>query len=251
MVKRLHYLTTFTEIIEAYFQYSIPSRAVLSGLIEYNAVNLRDFTEDKHRTTDDTPFGGGPGMVMKIEPILSAISHLRLPSQSGIILLTPKGRKLDQNLLVELSEYEELVFLCGHYEGMDERIGLYAHYAVSIGDYVIGGGEISSLVLTDGIIRLVKNVIGNESSVAQDSFFEGLLDHPQYTKPRIFDELPVPDVLLSGHHQQILRHRRKEALKWTLLLRPELLKEIELSMEDKLLLKEIKNDLSRQLDGLL
>ncbi len=251
MVKRLHYLTTFTEIIEAYFQYSIPSRAVLSGLIEYNAVNLRDFTEDKHRTTDDTPFGGGPGMVMKIEPILSAINHLRLPSQSGIILLTPKGRKLNQNLLVELSEYEELAFLCGHYEGMDERIGLYAHYAVSIGDYVIGGGEISSLVLTDGIIRLVKNVIGNESSVAQDSFFEGLLDHPQYTKPRIFDELPVPDVLLSGHHQQILRHRRKEALKWTLLLRPELLKEIELSMKDKLLLKEIKNDLSRQLDGLL
>jgi tRNA (guanine37-N1)-methyltransferase len=240
MVKKLHYLTTFPEIIEAYFKYSIPGRAVNSGLVDFNIVNLRDFTTDKHRTTDDTPYGGGPGMVMKISPILSAIDALRLPQNSATILLTPKGSLLQQDLLKELSEKDQLVFLCGHYEGMDERIDLYAHYAVSIGDYVIGGGEIASLVMSDGIIRLLKNVLGNESSAEQDSFSHGVLDYPQYTKPRIYDELEVPEVLCSGHHKNIMRYRRKESLKWTLLLRPDLLKKIKLSQEDIKMLKEIK-----------
>ncbi|HOI24666.1 MAG TPA: tRNA (guanosine(37)-N1)-methyltransferase TrmD [Caldisericia bacterium] len=243
MVKKFHYLTTFPEIIEAYFDYSIPGRAVKSGSLAYNIVSLRDFTTDKHKTTDDTPYGGGPGMVMKLAPILSAIDALLLPKNSAIILLTPKGRLLEQNLLEELSLIDQLVFLCGHYEGMDERIGLYAHYAISIGDYVIGGGEISSLVLSDGIIRLHKDVLGNADSALQDSFSQGLLDYPQYTKPRIIDEFEVPEVLCSGHHKNIAQYRRKESLKWTLLLRPELLKKTFLSKEDKNLLKEIKKDL--------
>lgn len=243
MVKKLHYLTTFPEIIEAYFNYSIPGRAVNSGSIDYNIVNLRDYTTDKHRTTDDTPYGGGPGMVMKIAPILSAIDALSLPENSAIILLTPKGRLLQQDLLAELSQIDQLVFLCGHYEGMDERMGLYAHYAVSIGDYVIGGGEISSLVLSDGIIRLHKDVLGNNDSAQQDSFSQGVLDYPQYTKPRIFDEIEIPEVLCSGHHKNIAHYRRKESLKWTLLLRPELLKKITLSKEDKKILLEIKKEM--------
>jgi tRNA (guanine37-N1)-methyltransferase len=243
MVKKFHYLTTFPEIIEAYFNYSIPGRAVNSGSLDYNIVNIRDFTTDKHRTTDDTPYGGGPGMVMKIAPILSAIDAMLLPKSSAIILLTPKGRLLEQNLLEELSQIDQLVFLCGHYEGMDERMGLYAHYAISIGDYVIGGGEISSLVLSDGIIRLHKDVLGNVDSAQQDSFSQGVLDYPQYTKPRIYDEIEVPEVLCSGHHKNIAQFRRKESLKWTLLLRPELLKKISLSKEDKKMLSEIKKEM--------
>ncbi len=247
----LYYLTTFPEIIEAYFKYSIPSRAVANKLVYPKLINLRDFAEDKHRTTDDTPYGGGPGMVMKIEPFLSAFHSLELSSGSAVVHLTPKGQLLSQPLLQELSNYNDLVFLCGHYEGIDERIGLYANFAVSIGDYIVGGGEISSLVVTDGIIRLIKEVVGNEASVEEDSFSNGLLDHPQYTRPRIFDNIPVPDVLLSGHHQEILNHRRKEVLKWTLLLRPDLLKKAELTLKDKKWLKEIANNIHCDLWELL
>ena len=190
-------------------------------------------------------------MVMKIEPFISAIDSLNLSSSSAVVHLTPKGQLLTQSLLSELSSYRDLVFLCGHYEGIDERISLYANYAVSIGDYIVGGGEISSLVVTDGIIRLVEKVVGNKASIEEDSFSNGVLDHPQYTKPRIFDNLPVPEVLLSGHHKEICIYRRKEALKWTLLLRPELLDKHNLSNQDKIWLKEIFSNIQCNLVELL
>ncbi len=245
MRKNFYYLTTFPEIIEAYFNYSIPNRALSEGLIDAKAINLRDFTSDKHRTTDDSPFGGGPGMVMKIQPIWSALESLNLTKETAIILPTPKGQLLTQSLLKELSQKEQFVFLCGHYEGIDERIGLYAHYAVSLGNYVIGGGEIASLVLTDGILRLIKDVLGNEASILEDSFEKGLLDHPQFTKPRIFDQFPVPEVLTSGHHKHIELYRRKECLKWTLLLRPELLKDATLNDKDYEMLHEIIHEIQQ------
>ncbi|MCE5223288.1 tRNA (guanosine(37)-N1)-methyltransferase TrmD [bacterium] len=239
----LRFLTTFPEIIDSYFSYSLPGKAVRNRVLSYQTIQIRDFTSDKHKTTDDTPFGGGNGMLMKPEPVYSALQE-PLKAQSTIVLLTPKGEVFNQNLATELSRSKDITFVCGHYEGIDNRIDLYSHYQISIGDYVIGGGEIASLVITDAIIRLLPGVMGNNDSLLEESFEDDWLEYPQYTKPADFLDIPVPEVLKNGHHAQINAWRKKQSLKWTLLLRSDLmLKHKTLTKEEKKLLKEIRQEL--------
>lgn len=243
MANRFFFLTTFPEIIESYFSYSIPGRAVRNSIVSYHCINLRNYTTDPHRTTDDTPFGGGPGMVMKIEPFLVALEKNQLKENTTIILPTPKGTLLTQEISKDLATKENLVFLCGHYEGIDDRIDKEVDYRISIGDYVIGGGEIASIVMIESIIRLIDGVLGNIDSAKNDSFQNHLLDFPQYTRPADYQGSIIPEVLLSGNHAKINRWRQKESLKWTLLLRPDLLQKSPLSSIDIDLLKEISREL--------
>jgi tRNA (guanine37-N1)-methyltransferase len=250
LLKNLYFLTTFPEIIDSYFGYSIPSRAVREKLISYKCVNLRDYTKDKHKTTDDSPFGGGAGMVMKIEPFMEAINNNNLDSSTKI-LLSPKGNLLTQKMVMELIENESITFLCGHYEGIDERISTFTDYKISIGDYIIGGGEIASIVITDALIRLVKDVVHNEESVIKETFANNRLDFPNYTRPYSYKDMRVPDVLISGDHKKIEHYRRKESLKWTLLLKSDLLKPEEISEEDKEIIKEISSELGTTINKLL
>jgi tRNA (guanine37-N1)-methyltransferase len=251
VANRFYFLTTFPEILTSYFSYSIPGRAVRNSLISYQNINLRDYTHDPHHTTDDSPFGGGPGMVMKIQPFIEALEQNNLLQNTTIILPTPKGTLLTQEISQELSQKENLVFLCGHYEGIDDRIDNLAHYKISIGDYVIGGGEIASIVMVESIIRLIDGVLGNLDSAKNDSFQNSLLDFPQYTRPAEFQGSKIPDVLLSGNHAQINRWRQKESLKWTLLLKPDMLKTSTLQETDKNLLKEIAIEMSQMLKDIL
>lgn len=245
----LRFLTTFPELIDSYFSYSLPGKAVRNRVISYQTIQVRDFTTDRHKTTDDTPFGGGNGMLMKPEPVYSAL-QAPLESQSTVILLTPKGEIFHQNLAKELSKYHDITFVCGHYEGIDNRIDLFSHYQVSIGDYVIGGGEIASLVIADAIIRLLPGVMGNTESMVEESFEDNLLEYPQYTKPADFLDIPVPEVLRQGHHAQINSWRKKQSLKWTLLLRSDLmLKHKILTKEEKKLLKEIRQEMINDIDN--
>ncbi|MDD4028958.1 MAG: tRNA (guanosine(37)-N1)-methyltransferase TrmD [Caldisericia bacterium] len=251
MNTRLHYLTTFPGILDAYFNYSLPGKAVSKGLISYQTVNLRDYTQDAHRTTDDTPFGGGPGMVMKLDPIVQALQDCRQPN-SLVILPTPKGTLLTQEVVHHISSYEHLIFICGHYEGVDDRVFQYVDMPLSIGDYVLGGGEISSIVITDAVIRFVKGVLGNQESTQIESFEDKQrLEHPNFTRPATYNEMGIPDVLLSGHHQKIEEWRKLESLRWTLLLKPELIQPDSLSKNDLQRLRTIKASLNRTIDSLL
>jgi tRNA (guanine37-N1)-methyltransferase len=250
VAKRFFFLTTFPEILTSYFSYSIPGRAVRNSLISYQSINLRDYTHDPHHTTDDSPFGGGPGMVMKIQPFMEALEQNDLLNHSTIIL-PPKGELYTQKIAKELSEKENLVFLCGHYEGIDDRIDNLAQYKISIGDYVIGGGEIASIVIVESIIRLIEGVLGNIDSAKNDSFQNSLLDFPQYTRPADFKGSKIPDVLLSGNHANISRWRQKESLKWTILLRPDLLSSTILQKTEKDLLLEIYQEFSKKIKDLL
>lgn len=250
MLKSIYYLTTFPEIIESYFSYSIPSKTVEKKLIDFKCINLREYTHDKHKTTDDSPFGGSPGMVMKSEPFISAIEQNNL-QETTIILLSPKGSLLTQDLVEELASYNSITFLCGHYEGIDERVSNYANYIISIGDYIIGGGEISSIVITDAMIRLLDKAIGNKNSLINETFRNKRLSSPKYTKPREFRNLKVPEILLSGNHKEINKWHTKESLKWTLLLRKDLLDKEILTNEDKNLLIEIKKEINHLIDSLL
>ncbi|MCK5848350.1 MAG: tRNA (guanosine(37)-N1)-methyltransferase TrmD [Caldisericia bacterium] len=254
MTKKLVYLTTFPEILESYFRYSLPGKAVDRGLIEPKFINIRDYTKDKHRTTDDTPFGGGPGMVMKLEPIISALKDNNLVnSQSSLVLLpSPKGKVLNQKLVHYLSSFQQLVFLCGHYEGIDDRIIEYVDMPISIGNYILGGGEISSVVITDAVVRLIDGVLNNDQSHVDESFEnDNLLEQPNYTRPAEFNDFSVPEVLTSGHHKNIENWRRTENLRWTLLLKPELINRKSLSSEDLKRLREIKVTMNNWLDTLL
>lgn len=240
----LRFLTTFPEIIESYFAYSLPGKAVRNQIISYETIQIRDFTSDKHKTTDDTPFGGGNGMLMKPEPVYSAL-ETPLKQNSTIVLLTPKGEVFNQKLAEELSNLKDITFICGHYEGIDDRIDLFSHYQISLGDYIIGGGEIAALAISDAIIRLQKGVMGNTNSLEEESFENDLLEYPQYTKPADFLDIPVPEVLKNGHHAQIQSWRKKQSLKWTLLLRSDLLlKHKTLSKDEKKLLKSIQAELN-------
>lgn len=220
-------------------------------MISFECINLRTYTHDPHHTTDDSPFGGGPGMVMKIQPFWEALEKNNLLSNSTLVLPTPKGTLLSQKIAQELSQKENLVFLCGHYEGIDDRIDSLVDYRISIGDYVIGGGEIASIVMVESIIRLIDGVLGNLESAKNDSFQNSLLDFPQFTRPADFNGSKIPEVLLSGNHAQINKWRQKESLKWTILLRPDLLREINLTDSDKKLLKEIVTEFQQTLLGLL
>ena len=220
-------LSLFPEILDVYFKTSIMAKAVEKGLLSYELINFRDFTTDKHRTCDDYPYGGGAGMVLKPEPLAAALESLNLKeSGSRVIYPSPSGRLFDQKMAQELSEEKSLVFVCGRYEGLDQRvIDTYIDDEICIGDYILSSGEIASLVLIDGIYRLIEGVINGESLI-EESFEGGILEYPLYTRPEVFLGQSVPDVLLSGHHENIRKWRLKMGLQKTLKNRPDLLRNL-------------------------
>ncbi|MGP3777476.1 tRNA (guanosine(37)-N1)-methyltransferase TrmD [Halanaerobium saccharolyticum] len=244
-------LTLFPEMFTGPFSESILKRAREKDLIDIKTVNIRDFAEDKHHTTDEPPYGGGAGMVMKAEPIFKAWQDTqnKRGHKSKTILMSPQGQELTQDLVKDLSQEEGLTIICGRYEGVDERVReTIVDQEISIGDYVLTGGELPAMVLVDSISRLLSGVLGDEDSSKKDSFYNGLLEHPHYTRPREVNGLKVPDVLLSGNHQLIDRWRKKESLKRTLLRREDLLEDRNLSDLEKELLKEIKLELKGEVD---
>lgn len=248
---RVDVVTIFPEALVP-LQLSVLGRAQRAGILLVRVWNLRDFATDRHRTTDDYPYGGGPGMVMKAEPFFAAARAIAQEAGGlGRVLLTsPQGKPFTQRMAQELSRSGHLVVLCGHYEGVDERVveGLRAE-EVSIGDYVLTGGELAAMVIVDATARLVPGVVGDEASVQEDSFVRGLLDYPHYTRPVEVEGLRVPDVLLSGNHQAIARWRRKEALRRTLRRRPDLLHTAALTPEDRALLEEVLREERERADS--
>ncbi len=241
---RFDILTLFPEMFDSPFNASLLKKARERGLIDIRITDIREFARDKHRTADDYPYGGGSGMVMKIEPVAGALESLEPPlaERIGLVcLLTPQGEVFNQRMARELAEESRIVLVCGHYEGVDERIRKHlVDREISIGDFVLTGGELPAMVVVDAVSRLLSGVLGNELSAAGDSFSseQGLLEYPQYTRPAEFRGWTVPEVLLSGHHAEIESWRRKEALKRTLLRRPDLLKKARLTVEDKAFVDE-------------
>ena len=232
-------LTLFPEMFEPIKQ-SIIGKAEEKKLIDINLINIRDFSKNKHKKVDDTPYGGGAGMVMQADVVYDAYKSIK-DEHAKVIYLTPQGKVLNQKKVEELSKEEHLILLCGHYEGIDQRvIDRIVDEEISIGDYVLTGGEIPAMVLIDSVSRYVDGVL-SEDSTSEESFAQGILEYPQYTRPEIFEGMKVPEILLSGHHENINKWRRCEALKNTYLKRPELLENVELSEEDKRYLNDIKN----------
>ena len=232
-------ITLFPEMLSAVTDHGITGRAVRQGLVTIDCLNPRDFTEDKHRTVDDRPYGGGPGMVMKIEPLRKAIDAARAKSggSAKVIYLSPQGRQLDQAGVEELSSRERIILIAGRYEGIDERlIDSEVDEEWSIGDYVLSGGELAAMVMIDTVVRQLPGALGHEQSAREDSFAEGLLDCPHFTRPEIYQGRPVPDVLLSGDHENIRRWRLKQALGRTWLRRRDLIESRELTTEEAELL---------------
>lgn len=220
---KIQILTIFPEVCRCVFAESILKRAQEKNLATLEAVDLRRWTTDRHRTVDDAPYGGGPGMVMKIEPIDSALAAIRSP-QSKVVLLGPQGRRFSDSIARQMARESDLVFVCGHYEGIDQRVADHlVDDEISIGDYVLTSGVLPALVLTDAIVRLIPGVLGDSQSAQEDSFAEGLLDHPHYTRPAEYKGWKVPDVLLGGNHAAIASWRREAALEATRRRRPDLL----------------------------
>lgn len=238
-------LTLFPEMIEQCIGTSITGRAINNGYINLNAVNIRDYATNRHKHVDDYPYGGGAGMVMQAEPIYLACEDIKKHTRGNprIIYLTPQGRVFNQEVARELADEDELVFLCGHYEGIDERaIDLEVTDCISIGDYVLTGGELAALVIMDAVSRMVPGVLSNEDSAVSESFEGNLLEYPQYTRPEEFMGRKVPDILLSGHHANIEKWRREQSLLRTAQFRPDLLKNAELDKKDIEYLKNnVKN----------
>lgn len=231
---RIDILTLFPGMFGGPFEESIVKRAVEKGLVEIQFHNIRDFAVDKHRTVDDYPFGGGPGMVMKPDPLFAAVESLALPPGVPIILLSPQGRLFSQQVAEELAAQERLALICGHYEGVDERVReRLVTDEVSIGDYILTGGEIPAMVVVDAVVRLLPGAVGSEESIRTDSLVSGLLQYPLYTRPADFRGWRVPQVLLSGHHGEIARWRRRQSLLRTLERRPDLLERAELTDEER------------------
>ncbi|NJD01317.1 MAG: tRNA (guanosine(37)-N1)-methyltransferase TrmD [Ruminiclostridium sp.] len=234
-------LTVFPDLFTAILGESIIGRAQENGLISVNAVNIRSFSRDKHKKTDDYPYGGGNGMVMLAQPIYDAYMSIvgSLDYKPRVIYMSPQGKKLDQSLVEELSQYEHLILLCGHYEGVDERVlEEIVDEEISIGDYVLTGGELPAMVLIDAVCRTIPGVLSNENSYSEESHCGGLLEYPQYTRPVEFNSRKVPDVLMSGHHANIKKWRRQQSLLRTLRKRPDLLEKFALEPEDRSLLSE-------------
>ena len=233
-------LTLFPEMFEP-LKKSIIGKAEEKELIQIELINIRDFSKNKHKKVDDTPYGGGAGMVMQPDVVYDAYKSIK-DKNAKVIYLTPQGKTLNQEKVEKLSKEEHLILLCGHYEGIDQRvIDEIVDEEISIGDYVLTGGEIPAMVLIDSVSRYVEGVL-NEESKNEESFSQGLLEYPQYTRPEVFNDKKVPEILLSGHHENINKWRRCEALKNTYLKRPELLKNVELSEQDKKILEKIKKD---------
>lgn len=257
---RIDVLTLFPEMCEGVFGTSILGKARDKGIVSLNAVNFRDFSGNKHNSVDDTPYGGGGGMVLKPDPIFAAVEHvlaetsaeagtaesdISLAVKPRIILMCPQGQTYNQQIAEELAQEQHLIFICGHYEGYDERIREHlVTDELSIGDYVLTGGELPALTVIDSIVRLQPGALGNETSAVTDSFSTGLLEYPHYTRPAEFRGWKVPDMLLSGHHANIEVWRREQALQRTLERRPDLLETAELSAKDKLTLKRLQEQAS-------
>jgi len=220
---KIDIVTLFPEMFAGPLTESMIKRARERGLVKINIHNLRDYTRDKHRTADDKPFGGGPGMVLKPEPIFRAVKKLKKRG-SRVILLGPGGQKLKQPALKRLVKFKHLILLCGHYEGVDERVKKLGLEEISIGDYILTGGELPAMVLVDALVRLVPGVLGDAKSVEEESFSSGLLEYPQYTRPASYRRMKVPQVLLSGNHEKIKQWREKQAQKRTLAQRPDLIR---------------------------
>lgn len=240
-------LTIFPEFIECYLKHGIVGRALNRGIAQVKVYNLRDFTTDKHKKVDDYPYGGGAGMVMQIEPFSNAIKHIKSDGKKRkIILLSPQGKRFNQELALEFTREEAvLTFICGRYEGIDERIKSFIDEEISIGDYVLSGGELPALVIIDSIVRLLPGALGDELSSEEDSFMKGFLDYPHYTRPEEFEGMRVPEILLSGDHKKIALWRRREALRTTFQKRPDLLKN--LSQEDMKILKELCSEINKKI----
>jgi tRNA (guanine37-N1)-methyltransferase len=249
---RIDVLTLFPDMFEGVFGSSILGKAKERGLVSLSTVNFRDFADNKHNTVDDTPYGGGGGMVLKPEPIFGAVEHvLSSPGQQTdhdnrggkprVILMCPQGQPFTQSKAAELAAESHLIFICGHYEGYDERIREFlVTDELSIGDYVLTGGELPAMVVIDAVVRLLPGVLGNEMSAVTDSFSDGLLEYPHYTRPADYRGWLVPDVLLSGHHAEISKWRRLQSLARTLARRPELMERVELSPAERQWLEELK-----------
>lgn len=242
-------ITLFPQMFEAITKYGVTSRAVKNVLIDLQCWNPRDFTSDKHNTVDDRPFGGGPGMLMMVQPLTDAIRAAKAAAGEGVhtIYLSPQGRKLDQAGVAELAKRPKLLLVAGRYEGIDERvIESEIDEEWSIGDYVLSGGELPAMTLIDSVSRFIPGVLGHEASATEDSFAEGLLDCPHYTRPEVLEGMEVPPVLLSGNHAEIRRWRLKQSLGRTWLRRPELLENLALTEEQARLLAEFKTEHAQQ-----
>ena len=243
---RIDVITLFPESLEGLADIGVTGRAIRDGRVLLKTWNPRDLATDRHRTVDDRPYGGGPGMVMAVEPLRSTIAAVRKEhaDRTLVSLMSPQGRKLDQAGLDELAGRQGLILVCGRYEGIDERLIEYdIDEQWSIGDYVISGGELAAAVIIDAVTRLLPGVLGHEQSAVEDSFVDGLLDHPHYTRPEVAGGEAVPEVLLSGDHEAIRRWRRKQALGRTWLMRPDLLENRQMDDEAELLLKEFRHEL--------
>ena len=234
-------LTLFPEMFTPVKE-SILGRAQEKELIDINLINIRDFSKDKHKKVDDTPYGGGAGMVIRPDVVLDSYNSIKEKENAKVIYMSPQGKVLNQQMVENLSKEQHLIILCGHYEGIDQRaIDKIVDEEISIGDYVLTGGEIPAMVLIDSVSRYIDGII-NKESIEEESFSNGLLEYPQYTRPEIFEDEKVPDILISGHHKNIEDWRKYQSLKNTFLKRPELLEKIKLSEEDKAILNKIKND---------
>lgn len=245
---RIDVLTLFPAMFDGVFSSSILGKAREKGIVELNTVNFRDYANNKHNTVDDYPYGGGGGMVLKAEPIFAAVEALTEPlaSKPRIVLMCPQGETFTQRKAEELSGEEHLIFICGHYEGYDERIREHlVTDELSIGDYVLTGGELPAMVVIDSVVRLLPGVLGNETSAVTDSFSTGLLEYPHYTRPEQFRDWKVPDILLSGHHANIEKWRKQQALRRTLEKRPDLLENYPLTKEEKRWLEELRREMEQ------
>ena len=240
---RIDILTLFPEMCRAVFNESILGRAIAAGIIEVNARNIRDYTTDKHNRVDDSPYGGGMGMLMQAQPIYDCFASLcdSLGKRPHLIYMSPQGKVLTQQKAKELSAMENIAILCGHYEGVDERVlEEIVDEEISIGDYVLTGGELPALVLTDCISRMVEGVLPNEEAFSLESHFSSLLEYPQYTKPAVWHDKEVPPVLVSGHHANIERWRREQSLERTYLRRPDMLQSADLTKNDRMFLEILR-----------
>lgn len=243
-------LTIFPEIFDSFLRFGNPARAMEADLLRVSTTDIRDFAEGPHRSTDDYPYGGGTGMIMKPEPIVRAIdSVIGSMKAPRVILMTPQGRLFRQTTAEGLALLDEIVLVCGRYEGIDERVREFVQDEISVGDYILSGGETAAMVVVDAVSRLIPGVLGADSHLDGESFYDGLLEYPQYTRPRVFEGLAVPDVLLEGNHALIRKWRIKQALARTLVRRPDLLTNTTRDPEQEKLLEEIRSESASRANG--
>jgi len=237
---RFDFVTIFPRMFDPFLAEGVMARGVKQGLLDVRVWDLRDYASDRHRSTDDEAYGGGPGMVMLAEPVLRCVEQI---GAGHVVLTSPQGRVFTQDVARELAAKQHLVILCGRYEGFDHRVHeVLQPDEISIGDFVVSGGELPAMLVADAVGRMIEGVVGNADSVEEDSFFHGLLDHPHYTRPEELRGMRVPDVLLSGHHEKIRRWRKEQSLRRTLFLRPDLLDKVELDEEGRAMLEGLKRD---------